>query len=729
MSNPALAIQHDPRQLAALAQGSHPDPFSILGPHQVAGQTLVTAIAPKAQQMALLGVDGRHLAWMTQVHPGGLFQATLPARRRRYLLRSGAADGQGQPFEDAYRFGSTLGEVDRHLIAEGNHQRLYEVLGSHCMRLNGVAGTRFAVWAPNASAVSVVGDFNGWDRRCHVMAGHHGIGVWELFIPGIKPGALYKYCLLDADGAELPLKSDPLANFHEAAPGNASRVYRSRYRWRDQAWMASRAERSADDQPMSIYEIHLGSWRRHRDGSPLSYRELSDQLPAYLKQMGFTHVEFMPVTEFPFEGSWGYQPIGLFSPACRWGEPDDLRRLIDRLHGAGISVIMDWVPAHFPRDEHGLRRFDGTALYEHPDPRRGEHADWGTMVFNYGRREVSNYLIASALYWVEVFHIDALRVDAVASMLYLDYSRQEGRWLPNQYGGKENLEAVEVLRKMNVEVARRGAQTHAEESTAWPGVSRPVEQQGLGFSAKWNMGWMNDTLAYISEDPLHRSHHHDRVTFGLVYAFDEKFILPLSHDEVVHGKGSLLSKMPGDQWQRLAGLRAYLMFMFAHPGKKLLFMGSELAQPTEWNHDSQIDWSLLDDPHHQGISRLVQSINHRYQSTPALYQQDFDQQGFSWINLNDRDHSVLSWVRVGLGGELLVCIINFTPVVRTGYRIGVPVAGAYRQLLNSDAEQFGGSGVQLGSLDTTAVASDGRDQSLQLTLPPMAGIWLAPVDQ
>ena len=531
--------------------------------------------------------------------------------------------------------------------------------------------------------------------------------------------------MLDQQGRLLPLKTDPYGSFHEAPPGNASIVYESEYQWQDATWLGRRSASPDLDTPVSIYEVHLGSWRRHDGNQYLGYRQLAAELVDYVRDMGFTHIELLPVTEHPFDGSWGYQPIGMFAPTQRFGEPDDFRYLVDRCHAAGIGVIIDWVPAHFPKDEHGLRRFDGTALYEHEDPRKGEHADWGTLIFNFGRREVVNYLIGNALYWIDEFHIDAIRVDAVASMLYLDYSREAGEWLPNERGGNENLEAVEFLRRLNKEVHAHGATSFAEESTAWPGVSRPVETGGLGFTYKWNMGWMNDTLSYIGQDPIHRKHHHDKMTFGIVYAFNENFVLPLSHDEVVHGKRSLLGRMPGDEWQRFANLRAYLATMYAHPGKKLLFMGGELAQYQEWNHDRSLDWNLLDYPLHRGVQSLVRDLNQLYRNRPALFGNDFDGAGFDWIDWNDRDNSVLSWMRYDRQGQAVICVSNFTPIVRENYRIGVPAAGAYVELLNTDAEVYGGSGIRNSSLQTGTEPWHNKPCSLCITIPPLATLIIA----
>jgi 1,4-alpha-glucan branching enzyme len=583
------------------------------------------------------------------------------------------------------------------------------------------------VWAPNASRVSVVGDFNSWDGRRHVMRLHPANGIWEIFIPHAGPGDRYKFEMLDPNGRLLPLKSDPLGHFHEAPPGNASIIFDSLYRWQDGDWMKQRSMFPRLDQPVSVYEVHLGSWRRTLEGGYLSYRDLATQLVEYVQWMGFTHVELLPVTEHPFDGSWGYQATGMYAPTQRFGNPDDFRYLVDRCHQAGIGVIVDWVPAHFPKDAHALARFDGTALYEHEDPRRGEHMDWGTLIYNYGRREVINFLVGSALYWVEEFHIDALRVDAVASMLYLDYSREEGEWLPNEHGGNENLEAVEFLKRLNAVMHEHGATTYAEESTAWPGVSRPTDAGGLGFTFKWNMGWMNDTLSYMGEDPVHRRYHHDKMTFGLVYAFNENFVLPLSHDEVVHGKRSLIGRMPGDDWQQFANLRAYYGFMYAHPGKKLLFMGGEFAQRHEWAHDRSLDWHLVELPSHGGVQRCVRDLNRLYRDTPALYEQDFDGGGFEWIDHGNRDNSVFSWIRWDRHGGHVICVSNLTPVPREGFRLGVPGDRTYRELLSTDNTEYGGSGMlNSGSLKPGKTRAQGHEHSLQLTLPPLATIFIAP---
>ena len=710
--------------MSALVQGRYRDPFAVLGPHKEGGNRIVRTFQPQARSIVLVDADGNVLQEMQRVHDDGLFEAIMPPRKRRYALRVTTHDGTTYVHEDPYRFVSSLGDLDLYLLGEGSDQKIYDKLGARVLTLEGIKGTRFAVWAPNASRVSVIGDFNDWDGRRHCMRLHPGNGIWEIFLPEVGSGARYKFELLDMNGKLLPLKTDPYGNFHEPPPGNASIVYDSSFEWRDGDWTAQRSMTPALDQPVSIYEVHLGSWRRKDGDGHFTYRELADELVDYVRDMGFTHIELLPISEHPFDGSWGYQPIGMFAPTQRFGNPDDFRYFIDRCHAAGIAIIVDWVPAHFPKDEHGLRHFDGTALYEHEDPRKGEHADWGTLIFNFGRREVINYLIGSALYWIDEFHIDALRVDAVASMLYLDYSREEGEWLPNERGGNENLEAVSFLRRLNTELHAHGATSFAEESTAWPGVSRPVDMGGLGFTYKWNMGWMNDTLSYMSEDPVHRKHHHDKMTFGLVYAFDENFVLPLSHDEVVHGKGSLLGRMPGDEWQRFANLRAYLANMFAHPGKKLLFMGSELGAYNEWDHDQSLDWHLLDYDVHRGVQSLVRDLNALYRRTPALYEVDFDAGGFEWIDWNDADGSVLSWIRRDKSGGYVICITNFTPVIRYDYQLGVPEQGLFTEIMNTDSKIYAGSGISNHELATSDEPSHGRPHSIKVTLPPLATLIL-----
>jgi len=711
--------------LNALAGGRHGNPFSLYGLHREHGKRIVRTIQPQAESVELMLDGGTEPVPMQRVHPDGIFEVEMPPRKRNYHFRVTGKTGTNWEIEDPYRFPSLLGDLDLYLMGQGSHRDIFRKLGAHPSSSLGVEGTFFAIWAPNASRVSVIGAFNHWDGRCHVMRLHPSNGLWEIFIPGIGQGEYYKFELLDKQGELLPFKSDPVGQFHEAPPGNASVVYQSHYKWQDTDWVAEKTPVPKMGQAVSIYEVHLGSWRRGENNRFLTYRELADQLVAYVQQMNFTHVELMPVTEHPFDGSWGYQPIGMYAPTQRFGQPDDFRFLVDKFHQAGIAVIVDWVPAHFPKDEHGLRRLDGTALYEHEDPRKGEHTDWGTMIFNFGRREVINYLVGSALCWIDDFHIDALRVDAVASMLYLDYSRKKDEWLPNKHGGNEHLEAVDFLRHLNEVIHTYGATSYAEESTAWPGVSKPTDAGGLGFTYKWNMGWMNDTLTYMSEDPIHRKYHHDKMTFGLVYAFDENFVLPLSHDEVVHGKRSLLGRMPGDEWQRFANLRAYYGFMFGHPGKKLLFMGSEIAQVKEWNHDQSLDWHLLDQPLHQGIQSLVSDLNQVYRNTTALHELDFSHAGFEWIDWKDADSSVLCWLRRASDGSFVVCVSNFTPLVRSGYRIGVPQAGCYSELLNTDSVKYGGSGVGVhGEINTENVAAHDRQHSLQIDLPPLATLML-----
>ena len=712
------------KEFDALVDGRHNNPFAILGLHRTPDGRVVRTLQPGARSVDLVDQHGDKLATMRRIHDGGLFEAPMPPRKRSYALRITWQSGEIQLVEDTYRFPSTLGELDLYLLGEGSDANIYRKLGAHPTMVSGVAGTRFAVWAPNASRVSVVGDFNAWDGRRHVMRLHPGNGIWEIFLPGIGDGALYKYEITDANGKLLPLKADPYGTLHEPPPGNSSIVFKSDFRWNDGEWRDQRRTGPGLDAPTSIYEVHLGSWRRKDDGSYLTYRDLAHELVPYVDDMGFTHIELLPVTEHPFDGSWGYQPIGMFAPTQRFGSPDDFRYFIDQCHAKGIGVIVDWVPAHFPNDEHGLRQFDGTALYEHADPRKGEHADWGTLVFNYGRREVINYLIGNALYWIDEFHIDALRVDAVASMLYLDYSREDGEWVPNEFGGNENLEAVAFLKRLNTELHAHGATSYAEESTAWPGVSRPVDAGGLGFTYKWNMGWMNDTLSYMSEDPVHRKYHHDKMTFGLVYAFNENFVLPLSHDEVVHGKRSILGRMPGDHWQQFANLRAYYGAMFAHPGKKLLFMGNEFAQHREWDHDHSLDWHLLAEARHQGVKELLRDLNRLYAATPALHEIDFNSAGFEWIDWDDRDSSVLSWLRRDTAGGFIVCVTNLTPLIRESYTIGVPESGTYRTVLNTDDERYGGSGVGAEFVTADETGQHGRTFSINMTLPPLATVFL-----
>ncbi len=717
-----------PRAAAeAIVAGRHGDPFSVLGIHETAAGLALRVFVPGAERIEAIDAAEHTIAELTRTHEAGLFEGPIGGRVR-YWLRATRADATWT-LEDAYAFGPVLGPMDDWLIGEGRHGALHDRLGAHVIEHEGAVGVHFAVWAPNARRVSVVGAFNDWDGRRHVMRLRHGTGVWEIFVPGASEGALYKYELVGADGALLPLKSDPVGFGAELRPATASRVVNlDRFAWHDDDWMRQRTQWDLRRRPMSVYEVHLGSWRRGEDNRWLTYDELADQLVPYVLELGFTHIELMPVHEHPFDGSWGYQPVGLFSPTSRFGEPDAFARFVDRCHQAGLGVIIDWVPAHFPSDAHGLAQFDGTALYEHADPRLGFHPDWNTLIYNFGRVEVANFLIANACFWLERYHIDGLRVDAVASMLYLDYSRKDGEWIPNRHGGRENLEAVDFLKRLNETVYGRfpGAFTVAEESTAWPGVSQPTYNGGLGFGFKWNMGWMHDTLEYMKEDPVHRRWHHDKMTFGLVYAFSENFVLPLSHDEVVHGKGSLLDRMPGDAWQKFAQLRAYLAFMWAHPGKKLLFMGGEFAQGREWDFKQSLDWHLLDIHFHRGVQALVRALNRQLGFEGALHQRDCDGDGFQWIDVNDRDNSVLSFVRYGSGdARPIAVLVNLTPVPRPGYVVGLPAGGRWREVVNTDAEQYGGSNVgNGGGVEARGGPSHGFAHSSAVMLPPLATLWL-----
>ena len=663
---------------------------------------------------------------------GTLFEAKLPATEiPDYRLQLAFAGGHVVEVDDAYRYGRVLTDFDLHLFGEGTHNRIFEKLGAHRIRLGSTTGVHFAVWAPNADRVSVIGDFNGWDGRVHVMRLLAPAGVWELFIPDLADGEKYKFEIRTTAG-HLYKKSDPFGVAFEAPPQTASVVRDiSHYPWNDDEWMATRASHNGwFDRPMSVYEVHLGSWARVPEESHrfLSYRELADRLVPYVTDAGFTHIELLPVMEHPFSGSWGYQVLGFFAPTSRYGSPEDFKYFVDVCHQAGIALILDWVPGHFPKDEHGLAWFDGTALFEHADPRQGEHQDWGTLIFNYGRNEVRNFLLSNALFWLEEYHIDGLRVDAVASMLYLDYSRPAGEWLPNRFGGRENLEAIDFLQRLNTLThgAHAGTITAAEESTAFPGVSRPVHLGGLGFTYKWNMGWMHDILEYAQQDPVYRRWSHNLLTFSMLYAFTENFILPFSHDEVVHGKGAMLDKMPGDAWQKYATLRTLYGFMFGHPGKKLLFMGDEFGQWREWSHDRSLDWHLLDDPAHAGMKAYVQALNWHYHAEPALHEVDFDPSGFRWIDCNDNENSVVSMVRYAKDPrDFVVVVVNFTPVPRAEYRLGVPDAGFYAELLNSDSAMFGGSNVgNGGGTGSEPVPAHGFEHSLRLTLPPLACLLL-----
>jgi 1,4-alpha-glucan branching enzyme len=722
-------------QIEAVVQGRHSDPFGFLGMHKGSAGLYARAMLPDAESMAVIdAATGQIAARGERLHPDGFFAATISDREEpfRYRLRA-TYGGHVREFDDVYRFPPVLGELDVHLLVEGNHHASFQKLGAHPTVHEGVEGVGFAVWAPNAQRVSLVGDFNDWDGRRMPMRRLHAGGFWELFVPGLRPSHLYKYEIVGADGQLLPLKADPHAQQSEHPPGTASIVAAPpRHVWQDGAWMAERWNRNDHEAPVSIYEVHLGSWRRGEGGRYLTYREMAEQLVPYVADMGFTHMEVLPVTEYPFDGSWGYQPIGLFAPTSRFGGPDDFRYFVEACHKAGLGLWLDWVPGHFPTDAHGLGRFDGTALYEHADPRQGLHRDWNTLIYNYGRREVSNFLLSSALYWLREFHIDGLRVDAVASMLYLDYSRNQGEWIANAFGGRENLEAIAFLRRMNELVfgEANGATTAAEESTAWPMVSRPTYVGGLGFGFKWNMGWMHDTLRYISKETIHRKYHHHDMTFGLLYAYHENFILPLSHDEVVHGKGSLLGRMPGDRWQRFANLRAYFAFMWTHPGKKLLFMGGEFGAEREWNHDTGLDWDSLLDPLHLGVQRAVRDLNRLYRDTPALHRLDCDPDGFAWIDASNANESVLSYLRRGRApDELAIVVCNFTPVPRHDYRIGVPRAGRYLERINTDAHDYGGSGIgNAGAVEAEAEPMHGHPWSLRLNLPPL-GVLIFTADR
>ncbi len=719
-------IPVDPTVLDAVAQGSYYAPHSVLGAHPGDGGITVRTVRHLADAVEVVTADA---AYPAAHERGGVWTAVLPLDDiPDYRLRVTYGD-QTTLLDDPYRFLPTLGEMDTYLISEGRHEELWTVLGAHVRHYTGpmgdVSGVGFAVWAPSARAVRVVGDFNFWDGTATAMRSLGVSGVWEIFVPGVAVGARYKFEIQGPAGNWFQ-KADPLARATEIPPSTASVVTDLFHEWGDDAWMRARPTRTPHTGPMSIYEVHVGSWKQG-----LGYRGLADELIPYLQETGFTHVEFMPVAEHPFGGSWGYQVTSYYAPTARYGTPDDFRYLVDRLHQAGIGVLLDWVPAHFPKDDWALARFDGTPLYEDPDPLRGEHPDWGTYVFNFGRREVRNFLVANALYWLQDFHIDGLRVDAVASMLYLDYSRKDGQWRPNQYGGRENLEAIQFLQEANATAYRRnpGIVMIAEESTAWPGVTAPTSGGGLGFGMKWNMGWMNDTLRYMREDPVNRRWHHGELTFSLVYAFSENFVLPLSHDEVVHGKGSLYSKMPGDDWQRLAGLRALYAYQWSHPGKQLLFMGQEFGQQQEWAESYSLDWWLLDEPRHRGLEQLVARLNAVYRAEPALWDDDYT--GFEWIDASDGDHNVISYLRKGPDAEdrqrVLVCLANFAGTPHEGYRVGLPFGGEWEEVLNTDDEAFGGSGVvNVGPIVAEPVSWNGRPASVELRVPPLGAVWLAP---
>jgi 1,4-alpha-glucan branching enzyme len=720
-------IPVDEGTLSRVAHGAYHDPHGVLGARPGPDGVTVRTLRPFATTVAVLLPDDRRVELTHEWD--GIWSGVLPIDVVTDYRLAVTYEGVGEAVVDEpYRFLPTIGEIDLHLISEGRHEQLWDVLGAHVRHFGGIAfgpvtGTSFAVWAPNAQAVRVVGDFNHWVGRGHSMRSLGSSGVWELFIPGIGAGTKYKFEILGRDG-HWRQKADPMAFGTEIPPSTASMVVEPQYEWADQEWMTARASRDVHNGPMSTYEVHLASWRQG-----LSYRDLADQLVNYVADLGFTHVELLPVAEHPFGGSWGYQVTSYYAPTSRFGSPDEFRFLVDRLHQAGIGVILDWVPAHFPKDDWALARFDGETLYEYADPRRGEHPEWGTLVFDFGRTEVRNFLVANAIYWLEEYHIDGLRVDAVASMLYLDYSRKDGEWAPNQYGGREHLEAVSFLQEANATAYKRvpGIVTIAEESTAWPGVTRPTHVGGLGFGMKWNMGWMHDTLLYMSREPIHRQYHHHQMTFAMMYAYSENFVLPISHDEVVHGKGSLLRKMPGDRWQQLANVRAYLAFMWAHPGKQLLFMGSEIGQEAEWNEARSLDWWLEETPWHAGLQQLVRDLNRVYKETPPLWTRDFEPAGFEWIDANDSQHNTFSFMRWDRDGNPLVCIANFSGIPDEGYRVGLPFAGRWVEVLNTDAETYGGSGVgNLGAVAAEDYSWHGRPASAVLRVPPLGAVWFKP---
>ncbi|MEY2487309.1 MAG: 1,4-alpha-glucan branching enzyme [Verrucomicrobiota bacterium] len=720
-----------PDELNSFLSATHADPFRVLGPHRLGDGIAVRVFRPDAQKVEIVLPQQSENGTIEaeKIHRDGFFCAIIPGATRdlKYRLRLTDWDGNEREIGDPYAYGPIMGEVDLHLFAEGQHWQIYEKFGAHFRDVGGERGVYFSVWAPNAQRVSVVGDFNKWDGRVNPMRKLIGSGVWELFLPGVVENTHYKFEIRTPAGALL-LKSDPFAFFNQHGTSTSSLVYNlERYRWSDDEWMQSRSKRNWPQSAISVYEVHLGSWRRRADegNRSLSYLELAETLLPYVLEMGYTHIELMPIAEHPFEGSWGYQVTNYYAPTSRFGTPDEFRHFVDKCHQAGIGVIMDWVPAHFPKDAYALAEFDGTDLYEHMDPRQGEHQDWGTLIFNFGRNEVRNFLIGNALFWLDKYHIDGLRVDAVASMLYLDYSRKEGQWIPNVYGGRENLDAIYFLKRFNEVCYEKfpGIMTIAEESTAWPGVSRPTYLGGLGFGFKWNMGWMHDFLQYMSLDPIYRRFHHGNITFSLLYAFQEHFVLVLSHDEVVHGKRSLICKMPGDEWQKFANLRMFYAWMYGHPGKKLLFMGGEFGQWHEWNHDQSLDWHLLEEPRHDGLRRLVQHLNYTYKNEPALWQQDDSHEGFEWIDFHDADNSVVSFLRRSREGDLVVFVVNATPLVRHDYRLGVPQTGFYREIINTDAETYGGSNVgNYGGSRSEDVSWMGRQHSILIQLPPLSTV-------
>ena len=729
-SDAAMSLQPLPRDVVeALVAGRHDDPFSVLGEHDCGRQRVARAFVPTAHAVAVTDLKGKPLGVLARTHDGGFFEGRITARKERGPLRYEAqGDAGAWAFVDPYSFGPVLGPMDDYYAAQGTHLRLSDRLGAHVQMHEGVTGTNFAVWAPNARRVSIVGDFNQWDGRRHAMRRRADAGLWEIFLPDIGAGATYKYEILGADG-QVRLKADPFAFAGEMRPANASVVARiDGFAWSDAGYMAGRAQRDPRRAAMSIYEVHAGSWRQAADGGFVSYDQLADELIGYAGAMGFTHIELLPISEHPYDPSWGYQQTGLFAPTARFGSPDGFARFVDKAHAAGLGIILDWVPAHFPTDAHGLAEFDGTALYEHADPRQGFHPDWNTAIYNFGRKEVASFLINNALFWLEKYHIDGLRVDAVASMLYLDYSRKAGEWVPNRLGGRENLDAIAFLQQLNtiVHAQHPGVLMIAEESTTWPGVSKPVHEGGLGFGFKWNMGFMHDTLDYMKRDPVHRKHHHTDLTFGVTYAFTENFVLPLSHDEVVHGKASLIHKMSGDDWQRFATLRAYYGFMWGYPGKKLLFMGQEFAQRREWSEARGLDWSLLEHAPHLGMQRLVRDLNLTYRALPALHERDCEGEGFTWLVVDDKDLSVTATLRRGGPGTAPVAIVsNFTPTPRQGYVLPLPAAGRWVEKINTDAEVYGGSGIgNLGAVEAVAEPRGGWPAHALLTLPPLATLIL-----
>jgi len=719
-----------PHDLHRLLHAEHDDPFAVLGLHEIGKQLVLRAFRPEAKALAVIDRNDTSRRFeANRVAEEGFFEAFIgeDVPRFDYLLEVITWNGDTVRFADPYSFWPILGELDMHLFKEGNHYKIYEKLGAHLATINGHAGVTFGVWAPNAQRVSVVGDFNSWDGRLYPMRRRSEAGIWEIFIPGIGEGAHYKFEVRNCFGHNV-LKSDPFATYGQHGIQTASMVFDiNRYHWDDQEWMQARDRKQWQREPVSVYEVHLGSWARvpEENNRYLSYIELADRLIPYVKEMGYTHIELLPIAEHPFDGSWGYQVTGYYAVTSRFGNPDEFRTFVERCHRNNIGVILDWVPGHFPKDAHGLAQFDGTRLYEHADPRQGEHVDWGTLIFNYGRNEVRNFLIGNALYWLDDFHIDGLRVDAVASMLYLDYSRKAGQWVPNAFGGRENLDAIYFMKRFNEVCYEKypGVMTIAEESTAWPGVSRPTYLGGLGFGFKWNMGWMHDSLVYMSRDPIHRKYHQGDATFSLIYAFQEHFVLVLSHDEVVHGKGSMISKMPGDWWQKFANLRMFYGWMWAHPGKKLLFMGQEFGQWMEWNHGKSLDWHLLDFPTHDGLRRLVQHLNHLYKTEPAFFEMDDTWEGFEWIDFHDWENCILAFMRKARYGAPLIFAVNATPVPRYYYRLGVPGEGWYEEMLNTDAEVYGGANIgNYGGMHAEPVPWQGKSHSIVITLPPLATI-------